>query len=228
MIFRDLLDFLFPSLCSACGKRLGEYEKYICLDCLSKIPRTNYHNEENNKLEEFFAGRIPFERVAAFAYFVKEGTLQPIIHELKYKNNPKLGVYLGQLCGDSLSGSKFIGSVDFIVPIPLHQKRLKERGYNQAYKLGKGISMRTGVNLNDTVVVRTINNPSQAKSDSREARWANVENIFSLTDTTLFENKHVLLIDDVLTTGSTLEACAKELLKIKGIRISIYTLAVAT
>mgnify|MGYP001222850634 FL=1 len=228
MIFRNLLDFLFPSLCSSCEKRLAEYEKYICLDCLSKIPRTNYHDEENNKLEEFFAGRIPFERVAVFAHFVKGGTLQPIIHELKYKNNPELGVYLGQLCGDSLNGSKFIESIDFIVPIPLHSKRLKERGYNQAYELSRGIAERTHVNLNDTVVIRSVNNPSQAKSDSREARWANVENIFSLTDTKLFEGKHILLIDDVLTTGSTIEACAKELLKITDIRISVYTLAVAT
>lgn len=227
-IFRNLLDFLFPSLCSACERRLAEYEKYICLDCLSKIPRTNYHNEKGNKLEELFAGRITFERVASFAYFVKGGTLQPVIHDLKYKNNPDLGVYLGQLCGDSLVGSRFVETVDYIVPIPLHVKRLKERGYNQAYELAKGISERTHINLNDTVVIRTINNPSQAKSESREARWANVENIFSLRDVELFENKHILLVDDVLTTGSTIEACVKELLRIKGIRISIYTLAAAT
>lgn len=227
-IFDNLLDFFFPDYCPSCRNRLTEYESSVCLDCLSKIPQTNYHKEKDNKLEEFFAGRIPFERVAAFAYFVKGGTLQPLIHELKYKNNPELGVFLGKLCGDSLFDSDFIKNIDYIVPIPLHAKRQKERGYNQAWELAKGISGRTGINLNESVVVRSVNNPSQAKSESREARWANVENAFSLTNTTLFENKHILLVDDVLTTGSTIEACARELLKIKGIRISIYTLGVAT
>lgn len=226
-IFYDLLDFFFPNYCSACSCRLAKHEKHICLDCLSKIPRTGYHNQPENKLEILFAGRIPFVRVAAFAHFVKGGTLQPIIHELKYKNNPEIGIYLGEMCGDSLHGSDFVKDVDFIVPIPLHPKRQKERGYNQSYLLAKGMADRISVNLNDEVVVRKVNNSSQAKSESREARWANVENIFLLTDTELFKNKHLLLVDDVLTTGSTIEACAKELLKIEGVRISVYTLAAA-
>lgn len=226
-IFHNLLDFLFPTLCPACNNRLIEYEKHICLSCISQIPKTNFHLQKDNKLESFFAGRIPFERITAFAHFVKGGTMQPIIHELKYKNNPQLGVFLGELCGTDLQGSEFIKDIDYMVPIPLHPKRLKERGYNQSLEIAKGIAAKTGISIDDEVVIRTRNNASQAKSESRFDRWSNVENIFQLADKEKFEEKHILLIDDVLTTGSTIEACAKEVLKAKNCRISILTIATA-
>lgn len=226
-IFCDLLDLLFPRFCPACQNRLGEYERHICLNCLSRIPKTNNHREVGNKLEEFFAGRIPFQRIASFAYFVQGGMMQSIIHELKYKNNPDIGIYIGELCGNDLKNSDFIHDIDYIVPVPLHPKRLKERGYNQSEKIAEGISFKTGLSLDSRTVIRVKNNPSQAKSDSREARWANVENIFTLTDKSKFEGKHILLVDDVLTTGSTLESCAKEILKTSNCTISILTIASA-
>lgn len=224
-IIHNLLDFLFPRLCPVCGNRLSEHEQHICLLCLTQIPRTGNYKQKDNNLEQLFAGRIPFERIASFAHFVKGGTIQPIIHELKYNNNPQIGIYIGELCGKELNESDFIKGIDYIVPIPLHPKRQEERGYNQAAMLAFGISKQTGVCFEKEVVTRTKNNPSQAKSKSREARWKNVEDIFALTDKEKFEGRHILLIDDVLTTGSTLESCAKTILQCPGTKISIYTLA---
>ncbi|NDV70222.1 ComF family protein [Dysgonomonas sp. 25] len=227
-IFTNLLDFFFPALCVACERRLHEHEAHLCLDCLSELPKTDYHGQRENKLEAFFAGRVPFVRVAAYAHFVKGGMMQAIIHDLKYKNNPSLGHFMGELCGNDLKESDFVRDIDYIVPVPLHPKRQRKRGYNQSEALAKGISLKTGIPVDYEIVKRAKNNPSQAKSSSREARWKNVENIFVLTDKSKFEGKHILLIDDVLTTGSTLESCARVILQCPSCRISIYTLAAAT
>lgn len=224
-IIRNLLDFLFPRICPVCKERLTEHEQHICLECLMQIPRTKNYDKKNNKLEQLFAGRIPFQRVASFAHFVRAGTIQPIIYELKYKNNPQIGIYIGELCGKELYKSEFLFGVDYIVPIPLHNKRQKERGYNQAAMIARGISIQTNIPVDEETVNRIKNNPSQAKSKSREIRWKNVEDIFTLTNNKKFINKHILLIDDVLTTGSTLESCAKLILECAGAKISIYTLA---
>lgn len=225
-IFDDLLDLFFPHLCVVCKSKLVEFEQYICLDCLANLPKTNYWNERNNKLEQFFAGRFPFERVAAFAYFVKGGSIQQIIHELKYRNNPQIGEFAGRLCVKELNDSDFLDGIDCIIPVPLHPKRQKQRGYNQSYEIAKGISLATHIPVDSESLVRIVNNPSQTKN-SRFDRWKNVENIFSVIDSNKFKGKHVLLIDDVMTTGSTLESCAREILKSHCCRISIFTLASA-
>jgi len=225
-IFHNFLSLFFPDLCVVCGDRLIEGEQHICTECLLLLPKTNFHLQADNRLEQFFAGRIPFERAAAFAYFVKRGSLQHIIHELKYKRNAEIGNFMGALCGENLKGSDFINSIDLLVPIPLHPKRQKQRGYNQSLEICKGISEVTGIPVSSDILIRTINNPSQTKN-SRFDRWKNVENIFSLTNQEAFCGKHILLVDDVITTGSTIESCAKEILKMEGSRISIYAVGSA-
>ncbi|MDR1091393.1 MAG: ComF family protein [Prevotella sp.] len=225
-IFRDFLSLFFPDLCVVCGDRLIEGEQHICTECLSSLPRTNFHLQPDNRLEQFFAGRIPFEHIAAFAYFIKGGSLQHIIHELKYKRNAGIGNFMGILCGENLKGSDFIKSIDILVPVPLHPKRQKQRGYNQSLKVCEGLSEATGIPVDSKTLIRTVNNPSQTKN-SRFDRWKNVENIFSLSDRDTFGNKHILLVDDVITTGSTLESCAKEILKSEGCKISIYAVGTA-
>ena len=225
-IFRDFLSLFFPDLCAVCRERLSEGEQHICTDCLLLLPKTNFHLQPDNRLEQFFAGRIPFEHIAAFAYFVKGGSIQQIIHELKYNSNPEIGCFIGQLCGENIKDSEFISSVDLLVPIPLHPKRQKQRGYNQSLEICKGISDITKIPVDNHTLIRTINNPSQTKN-SRFDRWKNVEDIFSITDETVFHNKHILLVDDVITTGSTLESCAKEILKCAGSRISIFAVGTA-
>ncbi|SBV97101.1 phosphoribosyltransferase family protein [uncultured Dysgonomonas sp.] len=225
-LFRDFLNLFFPDLCVVCNQRLSEGEEHICTDCLLLLPKTNFHLQPDNRLEQFFAGRMPFRQIAAFAYFVKGGSIQSIIHELKYKRNPEIGRFIGALCGENIKDSTFIADIDYLVPVPLHPKRQKERGYNQSLEICKGISDITGIPIDDKTLIRKVNNKSQTKN-ARFDRWKNVEDIFSLSDTDNFEGKHILLVDDVITTGSTLESCAREILKCKDCRISIYTVGTA-
>lgn len=225
-IFHDFLSLFFPNLCVVCSRKMGEGEKHICLECLSLLPKTNYHLQPGNRLEEFFAGRIPFERIAAYTYFVKGGSVQHIIHELKYKNNPDIGSFIGQLCGEGMKGSDFLSSIDYLVPVPLHPKREKKRGYNQSMEICRGISEMTGIAIDSSTLVRIVNNPSQTKH-SRFDRWSNVEGIFGLSDKKIFRGKHILLVDDIITTGSTLEACAQEILKVENSKVSIFTFGTA-
>lgn len=225
-IFHSFLGLFFPDLCVVCRDRLIDAEQHICTDCLLLLPKTNFHLQPDNRLEQLFAGRIPFERAAAFAYFIKGGSLQQIIHELKYKQNPDIGYFMGKLSGDNIKGSDFISSVDLLVPVPLHPKRQRERGYNQSLKICEGLSVITGIPVDTETLVRTVNNPSQTKN-SRFDRWTNVEDIFSLADRDTFGNKHILLVDDVITTGSTIESCAKEILKSDESKISIFAIGTA-
>ena len=225
-IFHSFLNLFFPDLCVVCNDRLTEGEQHICTDCLILLPRTNFHLQPDNRLEQFFAGRIPFQHIAAYAYFVKGGSIQSIIHELKYKRNLQIGHYIGQLCGENLRDSSFIADIDILVPVPLHRKREKARGYNQSLEICKGISEVTGIPIDSNTLIRKVNNKSQTKN-SRFDRWKNVEDIFSITDSTAFQSKHILLVDDVITTGSTLESCVKEILKCDGARISIYAIGTA-
>lgn len=225
-LFHNFLNLFFPDLCTVCNERLSEGEQHICTDCLILLPKTNFHLQPDNRLEQFFAGRIPFQHIAAYAYFVKGGSIQSIIHELKYNHNHAIGYFLGQLCGENLKGSKFISEIDLLVPVPLHPKRQKQRGYNQSLEICKGISEITGIKIDTTTLIRKVNNKSQTKN-TRFDRWKNVEDIFQLTDFEAFNGKHILLVDDVVTTGSTLESCAKEILKCEGSNISIYAVGTA-
>lgn len=222
----DFLNLFFPDLCVVCREKLIEGETHICTDCLLLLPKTNYHLQPDNRLEEFFAGRIPFERAAAFAYFLKGGSLQHIIHELKYNQNPEIGRFIGGLCGENIKNSPFAKAIDLLVPVPLHTKRLKQRGYNQSLKICEGISDVTGIPIDAETLIRTVNNPSQTKN-ARFDRWKNVENIFCVAHPEVFSGKHILLVDDVVTTGSTIESCIKELIKSEGCRVSIYAIGVA-
>lgn len=221
-IWTDFLHLFFPQTCVVCAKKLLGDEKHLCLLCLFALPRTDYVNLRENPLEVLFTGRLPFERIASFADFSKEGSLQKIVHELKYADNPELGEFLGRLIYAECGTSDFFQSVDFLVPVPLHPKRLKKRGYNQSYHVAKGLSEGLGLPVVADNLIRSINNPSQTTL-SRTQRWSNVKDIFSVVHPEAFCGKHVLLIDDILTTGSTIEACAHQILRSKGCRISILT-----
>lgn len=225
-ILNHFLELFFPRLCPCCKARLVEQEPFLCLECLFELPETDHLKYKDNKLEEFFAGRFPFERIVSFAYFVKGGSIQKIIHQIKYKDKPRLAVYIGELCGKQIASAFEFKDIDYIVPIPLHPKRLRDRGYNQSLKLAEGISAITKITIESDNLVRVINNPSQTKN-TRFERWKNTDGIFAIKNKTIYKNKHILLIDDVVTTGSTLEVCAKLLLSCDSTRISIYTVGSA-
>ena len=217
----------YPNCCAVCKTKLLSIEKGVCLHCLYIIPRTNNFNEPNNTGEILLAGRFPFERIAAFSKFTKGGVLQPLIHELKYNHKPYIGELLGDLYGKDILGSDFIATVDLIVPVPLHPRKKIVRGYNQAEAFALGLSKATSLPVSIDELIRIIDNPTQTKR-SKTQRWENVSGIFDVNDVLVFENKHVLLVDDVITTGSTLEACASALLKCNNIKISIATIGEAS
>jgi len=224
--FDDFINLLFPDLCILCGRALQKNEHQLCLSCLHDIPKTNYHLIEGNPIEKRFWGKVPIFRATSYFFFQKGSSFQKLLHILKYKGNKEIGELLGKYAAIDLLDSPDFTSIDFIIPVPLHPKKYKLRGYNQSEWISKGISEILNKPLDTTTLLRVRENPTQTKKTVFE-RFENTEGIFELSNTTLLAGKHVLLIDDVLTTGSTLEACARALLETQGIKISIFTLAIA-
>lgn len=222
-VVEELFHFFYPNHCAVCNSKLLTNEMGVCLQCIYKLPKTYNFDEVNNIGETLLAGRFPFERFASFSFFTKEGLLQSLIHELKYNKKPFIGVLLGSLFGEDLLGSNFLKPIDVIVPVPLHPKKKLIRGYNQAEAFARGISKSTSIPVSVDELIRIINNPTQTKR-SKTQRWENVKGIFEVKEIDVFQNKHVLLVDDVITTGSTLEASANALLQCEGVKISIATI----
>ena len=225
-IWDDFISLLFPRLCYACGTHLLRNENIICTQCYISIPRTNYHLSENNPVEQLFWGRCQITKAAAFSFYNKGSRIRKLIHNLKYNGVREIGHELGRIYGQSLKKSDFLSEINVIIPVPLHSSKLRKRGFNQSECISKGISQITGLPV-DTEALRRIGKSDTQTKKSRIERWMNVEDIFEVTDFRKIEGKHILLVDDVITTGSTVDACASELLKIKNVRVSVAALAVA-
>lgn len=223
---KDLLNLMFPNICHVCGALLTGNETYLCLSCLYNIPKTNYHTEPDNPVEKRFWGKVQLLRGTSYFLFQKGSPFQKILHNIKYKGDKELGYMLGKHAAFDLLDSIDFISVDFIVPVPLHYKKLKKRGYNQSEWIAKGLSEVFEKPVDTTNLTKEKENTSQTRKGVYE-RYENTEGVFNIKDTELFTGKHVLLVDDVLTTGSTLEACIKELSKTTNIKISVFTLAMA-
>lgn len=222
----NLLEFFFPTLCVTCGNRLISQENFLCIDCWHDLPVTNFHLRNGNKVEQLFWGRIQIENATAFFAFNKGSNYQHLIHFIKYKGQKELGFETGRRFGISLSESPQFNAVDIIVPVPLHPKKLKQRGYNQSEWIAKGISASMKKNFSVNNLIRNLHTSTQTRKNRYE-RWENVDNIFKVVQPDEFVGKHILIIDDVVTTGSTLESCALQLLKIENVKVSIATLAFA-
>jgi ComF family protein len=189
------------------------------------MPLTNFWQQKDNPVEQLFWGKIKIEHAASLFYFEKDSRYQNILHQLKYKGKQNIGIQLGRIFGYHLCNSNF-KTIDAIIPVPLHKKRLRKRGYNQSDMIGIGLSKSMNKPLLNNCVSRVIHTSSQTKKN-RYSRWLNVEGIFKIDDPIKLEGKHILVVDDVVTTGSTIESLVMELLKIKKVKISIVTLAVA-
>jgi ComF family protein len=226
-LINDFISLVFPHICAACGDSLLKQEETICLSCEFHLPRTNFHLIPENPVSRLFWGKVTLESAAAYLYFNKGNKVQVLIHKLKYQGRKDIGVCLGRQYGQYLKVSSFFQTVQLIIPVPLHKKKLKQRGYNQSeqFAIGLGESMILPV-LAD-VLYRRKETETQTKK-SRFQRWQNVDDVFDVNDPELLELKHVLLVDDVITTGATLESCIHTLSSIRGIRISVATIAVAT
>jgi len=224
-VLRDFTALFYPNLCIGCERSLYRDEKHLCLNCLTQLPRTNYHQIEENVIEKRFYGRAEIQYASTFLYFEKEIITQKLLHGIKYRGKKELGEQLGALFGSQLANSRF-NEADMIIPVPLHPNKLRVRGYNQSEWIAKGIAKTMQKPLVNNVLKRIIENPTQTSKGVYE-RWENTTGIFESENTDLIENKHLLLVDDVLTTGSTLEACIIPLKKIQGVKISIAALAAA-
>jgi len=225
--WRRLLDLISPRLCVVCGHRLTVTEEVICAKCNFHLPRTDFHrNAYENEMAKLFWHQIPIERATAFFYYQPHSSTANIIYQLKYKNHPEIGEVMGRMVGKELMPSGFFDGIDGIVAVPLTKKRQRQRGYNQSMEIARGISEVTGLPIFDKVVKRVSFKGSQT-SLGRWDRNENVEKVFELIDPTAIHGKHLLVIDDIVTTGATCIACAKELVKANNIKISVLSLGFA-
>jgi len=224
-LFADFTDLFFPELCITCGKKLLTQEKFICLDCLDDLPLTSFHSDPENKIAQLFWGRVMVENATSWLYFRKGSRYQRLIHSLKYKGVKELGEEMGVLFGLDLKESSF-RQVDLVIPVPLHPRKLRQRGYNQSEWIARGIAFSLDKPMFPRLLERDIFTSTQTRKNRFE-RWQNVEGIFRITEPEVILQKHLLMVDDVVTTGSTLEAAVSALLTAGAAKVSIATLACA-
>lgn len=225
-IIKDLTGLLFPDLCCGCGTYLFHGEAQICTVCLYKLPYTDYHVHLENKAARQLWGRLPCNAAMSLFYFKKGGRAQNIIHNLKYKGRQDLGFKLGTMIGERLLMNAIYEGIDLIIPVPLHRKRQRQRGYNQSLCIANGISSRLNIPVNTVCLLRKKATSSQTKK-GRYNRFENMLDVFLVVQAERLKDKHILLVDDVITTGATLEACGITLFKANIRKLSIATAAFA-
>jgi len=209
-ILSDFVSLFFPEYCLGCSEGLVKGEEILCTKCLAELPHTGYIDIEENPIKEKFIGRLPVQNAWAFLRFRKEGIVQHLLHQLKYNNQSEIGIRLGKLFGHELKEKGF-SQFDLIVPLPLHASRKKNRGYNQSEKFAEGLSASLDIPVNSDCCVRLKNTQTQTRKN-RSERWENVEFAFHVNERSVIENKRILLVDDVMTTHATLEACGRQLM----------------
>lgn len=219
------MGLIYPDLCVGCHDHLTKQETIICLSCLHQMPETRFHLMKDNPVEEVFWGRVDIRAATALCYFVKNGRLQRMLHALKYHKRQDVGEMLGTLLGQELKNSARFKNINCVVPVPLHPRKERLRGFNQCVSIGRGVAGAMDVELAQPLM-RTVFNPTQTRK-GRYERWENVKGIFKVSDEEKWKDFHFLLIDDVMTTGSTLEAAAWSLKQIKGALVSIAVIGLA-
>lgn len=225
-VAKDIFQLFFPKLCIVCSKSLLQTELAVCRPCLNELPKTNFEQQPDNPIEQKFWGKVPLQHACAIYYFNKKSSLQKILHALKYKQDKDAGLALGKEVAKHLSACSWLSEIDFLMPVPLHPRKLKERGYNQSEIFAQGMHEVIQIPLQTKVLLRQRHTSSQASLNLLQ-RIDNVKGAFELKNPACIQDKHILLIDDVMTTGATLEACAITLLQQPGVKISVLTIAYA-
>ena len=220
----DIFNLFYPELCVICENSLVKGEKIICISCLSDLPVTNFCKIKNNSVETSFYGRIPIIEATSLFYYQKKGKVQKLIHQLKYKGNQEIGSVLGDWLGENMVLSERFKKPDCIIAVPLHPNKMQKRGYNQVTTFGQSLSKKLGIPIIENVLIKVSGSQTQTQKNRFE-RSTNVNEKFELVDKEVLNGKHILLIDDIITTGATLEACSIQLLRAKNIKISIATMA---
>lgn len=221
-----LINLFFPEVCYACLRFLSDNENFICTHCRHHLPVTNFHFNNSNAVKKVLYGRAIIENGTALFRFEKQGLVQQLIHGLKYKGYQNIGFTLGNWLGAELKTVQAYKNIDLVIPVPLHKSKLKKRGYNQVSKFAQQIAQALNATYTDQVLLKTSQSASQVNK-KRWARWNNTNTLFVLNNKTKIENKHILIVDDVITTGATLEACINVLQQANNVKISIATIAIA-
>jgi ComF family protein len=222
----DFFSLIYPRNCLACKNLLFKHEDFICNYCYVNLPKSNFHKQENSELDKVFFGRVPVLGAGSYYVFEKSGRVQQLLHHIKYKGNKALAKQLGSWYANSLNQERDFSKSHVIIPVPLHPKKLKQRGFNQSEEFAKGLSEVWNIPLVTTNLVRTDFTSTQTKKRKFE-RWENVKDKFDLSEPEALQNKTVILVDDVITTGATIDACYQALSKAEGIKINVLSLAYA-
>lgn len=223
-IITDFVRLFFPDLCMVCHNDLAEEESVICTSCLYHIPRTKYWFDEENPVAKIFWGRVLIQNACSFFFFSKGSRYRKLLHHLKYNGKKEVGFLLGKEFGIELKKGNLYKDIDLIVPVPLHPKRLKQRGYNQAEEIAKGLQESMGIPISNQNLIRSGYTETQTRK-TRTERVKNVSKAFQLNNPKDFKGKHLLVVDDIITTGATLEECAAVILEAEDAKVSIVTLA---
>ncbi|OIQ29983.1 MAG: amidophosphoribosyltransferase [Bacteroidetes bacterium MedPE-SWsnd-G2] len=222
---KNLLNLFFPDICITCKSVLTDFESFVCLDCRHQLPVFDTPKLADEAIKKILKGRVSIETGYTLLRFSKKGKVQELIHQLKYKGNEAVGEFLGDWMGSELKPYRNLEEIDVVIPVPIHKKKLKERGYNQVEKFGKSIAKELKVPYIDTVLVKRSNTKTQVFK-TRLSRWMDKKGVFELENPSVLQDKHILIVDDIITTGSTMEVCVSQLQKIKGVKVSIAAMAV--
>jgi len=224
MILNHLINVLFPKVCFGCLNILSDNEHLICTSCRHDLPLTNYHINNINTLKKVFYGRVNIENATALLLFEKKGIVQQLLYQLKYKGQENIGAFFGKWLGHELAAIKNYQTIDIVIPVPLHKRKQRKRGFNQAAKFGIEIAEALGVVYRDNVLIKITNTETQVFKN-RMARWQQNTTTFTLENSALIANKHILLVDDIITTGATVESCVNVLNLAENIKVSVASMA---
>lgn len=222
----DFISLIYPRSCVCCSDLLLKSDEFICNYCYVNLPKSNFHREENSELDKVFYGRVPLQKAGSYLLFEKSGKVQKLLHSIKYQKNVDLAVKLGQWYGEQLKENETIAKSQVIIPVPLHKKKQNERGFNQSEAFANGLSKVLNIPVYNQQLIRTQYTQTQTRKSKAE-RWENVKDKFEVKDPEVLNNKTVLLVDDVITTGATIEACYQALQQAKPLHVNVVSLAYA-
>jgi ComF family protein len=223
----SLLRLFYPLLCKACGDEVFRQDNHLCWRCLQELPLTHFEQHAENPVKHIFTGRLRLQQACSFVYYNKDSITQAIVHRFKYQSEKELGIFMGEMMGQAMFAHPHHQHYDAIIPLPLNERKLRQRGYNQAALLALGISRALGKPVETSAVMRTRYTSTQTKKN-RIQRWMNVEHVFDIDANHNLQGKHVLLVDDVITTGATMEAMGQVLEAVPGLQLSLCSLAYAS
>ena len=221
----NLLNLFFPKVCLACQNYLTDNELHICTQCRHQLPLTNFHFDTSNAVHKMMYGRVKLDQATALLHFSKKGIVQQLMHNLKYRNHEVIGQFLGEWLGEELKNSEAYNAINVVVPVPLHKSKQRQRGYNQVDKFGRALAKALQADYNSHTLIKSSATKTQVFKD-RLKRSSNTDANFTISEKDALKHKHILLVDDIITTGATIESCANALLSIEGIKLSVATMAI--